>query len=250
MLIENITVVIIAKDAEDTIDACLKSINQFKEVILYLNDTTDTTIEIAKKYNNVKIIHGIFEGFGLTKNKAVSFSSNDWILSLDSDEVVSKEFITNLSNLALKEYIYSILRVNYYKNKQIKYCWKNDIIVRIYNRRNTSFCNNQVHEYIMEKDYKVVLLNGIIEHYPYNTINDFMIKAERYSSLFAKENVGRKESSPTKAFFNAQFSFIKTYFLKRGFLDGYVGLIIAFSHMATNFYKYMKLYEANKELKR
>ncbi|MGB3750645.1 MAG: glycosyltransferase family 2 protein, partial [Arcobacteraceae bacterium] len=62
-------------------------------------------------------------------------------------------------------------------------------------------------------------------------------------------NVGRKKSSPLKAILNAKFSFFKTYFLKRGFLDGYAGLIIAFSHMATNFYKYIKLYELNKEIK-
>jgi len=73
-------------------------------------------------------------------------------------------------------------------------------------------------------------------------------KLDRYSTIYAEDNIGKKNSSPSKAFFNAHFSFFKTYFLKRGFLDGYAGLIIAFSHMATNFYKYMKLYELNKEL--
>ena len=248
MLIENISVVIIAKNAEKTIDSCLNSLSQFKEVILYLNNSTDNTMEIAKTYKNVKILYGTFDGFGPTKNRAVSFSSNNWILSLDSDEVLSKEFVNSVSTLLLDEHLYSILRVNYYKEKKIKYCWKNDIIVRIYNRETTSFCDNQVHEYVMEKNHKVVLLRGIIEHYPYNNIDDFMIKAQRYSSLFAKENVGKKNSSPTKAFFNAQFSFIKTYFLRRGFLDGYAGLLISFSHMTTNFYKYMKLYEANQKL--
>ncbi|MCJ8297705.1 MAG: hypothetical protein MJK13_02060, partial [Pseudomonadales bacterium] len=67
-------------------------------------------------------------------------------------------------------------------------------------------------------------------------------------TLFASEKVGIKKSSPTKALLNASFSFIKTYIFKAGFLDGYPGLIIAFSHMTTNFFKYMKLYEANKEL--
>ena len=55
------------------------------------------------------------------------------------------------------------------------------------------------------------------------------------------------QASPSKAFFSGIYAFIKTYILKRGFLDGYVGLLIAFSHMATNFYKYMKLYECNRD---
>ena len=66
--------------------------------------------------------------------------------------------------------------------------------------------------------------------------------------MYANDNVGEKNSSPLKAILNSLFSFFKTYIIKRGFLDGYAGLIIAFSHMATNFYKYIKLYELNKLL--
>jgi len=97
---------------------------------------------------------------------------------------------------------------------------------------------------------KIELLEGYIEHYSYQTISQFVQKADHYSTLFAQNNVGKRSSSPFKAILNAKYSFIKTYFFKRGFLDGYVGLVIAFSHMVTNFYKYMKLYELNKEAKK
>jgi len=88
-----------------------------------------------------------------------------------------------------------------------------------------------------------------MKHYSYMSISDFIIKLDRYSTLFANDNVGKKSSSPAKAFFNGLYSFFRTYILKRGFLDGYAGLIIAFSHFATNFYKYIKLYELNLEQK-
>lgn len=250
MLIKNITVVIIAKDAQSNIEKCLDSLTNFKEVILYLNNTTDRTRDISKNYNNVKIIDGIFKGFGPTKNEASTFSSNDWILSLDSDEVLSKDFVKNITELKLNtNSVYSILRTNYYKKTKIKHCWGNDIITRLYNKEETKFCNNYVHEYIIEKNLKNESLIGTVEHYPYQTITDFIIKVDRYSTIFAEDNIGKKNSSPTKAILNAKFSFIKTYIFKRGFLDGYAGLIIAFSHMATNFYKYIKLYELNKEIK-
>jgi hypothetical protein len=87
---------------------------------------------------------------------------------------------------------------------------------------------------------------GNILHYSYHTLSDFITKVDRYSTLFAESNKGKETASPAKALISGVYSFFRTYVLKRGFLDGYVGLVIAFSHMATNFYKYMKLYEANK----
>jgi hypothetical protein len=95
---------------------------------------------------------------------------------------------------------------------------------------------------------------GSIQHFSYHSVSDLVLKVERYSTLFAEDNSsefhhGRAKvsASPSKAFFNGLYSFFRTYVLKRGFLDGHVGLLIAFSHMATNFYKYMKLYERNCE---
>ena len=247
-MINTISTVIIAKNAQITIRATLESLNFFSEVILYLNDTTDTTEIIANEFPNVRVIHGDFIGFGPTKNKAASYSSNDWILSLDADEVLSDNFVTNLQKIKTSDdKVYSILRSNYYKEREIKHCWGKDIIVRLYNKNKTSFNDNKVHEFIIDEGLKLEELDGIVKHYPYQTITDFIVKLDRYSTIFANEKVGMKSSSPLKAISNAIFSFFKTYFLKRGFLDGSAGLIIAFSHMATNFYKYMKLYELNKE---
>ena len=251
MLIDSISVVMIAKDAASTIGISLESLKSFSEVIVYLNNSSDETEDIAKTYVNVKIIHGEFIGFGPTKNVAASYASNDWILSLDTDEVLDQRFVEYVQQLHLKEdTVYTILRSNYYKDKEIKHCWGNDVIVRLYHRNRTSFTNSKVHEKILDTTMKVESLKGEVKHFPYAGLSDFIMKIDRYSSLFADANVGKKSSSPAKAILNAKFSFIKTYFLKKGFLDGYAGLIIAFSHMATNFYKYMKLYEANKELKK
>lgn len=248
--ITNISCVLIAKDAESTIAKVLNSLTLFDDVILYSNNSTDKTNEIAENYSNVNLITGEFLGFGATKNKAATYSKNNWIFSLDADEVLSENFIHNLQMLDLNNtHVYSILRANYYKNTQIKYCWGNDIIVRLYNKEITSFTNKRVHEYIQTEHLTTKRIDGLVAHYPYSTISDFIVKLDRYSSMFAEDNIGKKSASPLKAILNAKFSFFKTYFLKRGFLDGYAGLVIAFSHMATNFYKYIKLYELNKELK-
>jgi len=247
--ISSISCVIIAKDAASTIGSVLDALQSFEDVVLYLNNSSDNTKEIALSYSNVHLIEGDFLGFGPTKNIASSYAKNAWIFSLDADEVISQEFTQNLRKLTLDDVkVYSILRENYYKKTPVKHCWGSDTIVRLYNREKTTFTQKHVHEKIITDGFKVQELDGIVRHYPYSTITDFIVKLERYSTIYAEDNVGKKNSSPSKAFFNAQFSFFKTYFLKRGFLDGYAGLIIAFSHMATNFYKYMKLYERNTEL--
>ncbi len=250
MLIENVSVVIIASNAEAKLRECLDSLRDFSEVIVYENNSTDKTVEIAQNYKNVKLTSGAFLGFGKTKNLAASLSANEWVLSLDSDEVLDENFVNSLKKMDLKsDTVYKIYRVNFYKDSQVKHCWGDETIVRLYNKSETSFANKDVHEHVLEDRLDTKLLQGVVKHYPYNTITDFITKLDRYSTLFAQNNAGEKSSSPTKAFFNGVYSFIKTYIFKQGFLDGHVGLVIAFSHMATNFYKYMKLYELNEELK-
>lgn len=247
-MVDQISVVIIVKNGEKTIGKTLESTQDFDDVVVYDNGSKDNTLSIVKNYSNVNLIQGIFFGFGPTKNKAATYARNNWILSLDADEVVSNEFVNKLKIKHLdKQTIYQIFRKNYYKNTHVKHCWNNDKIVRLYHSLQTEFDNKKVHEKILLKDLKVELLPGFIDHYPYDSISDFVKKLDVYSSEFARDNKGKRQSSPIRAVLNGSFSFFKTYFLKRGFLDGYAGLVIAFSHMATNFYKYIKLYELNKK---
>ncbi|QEZ88625.1 glycosyltransferase, family 2 [Aliarcobacter cibarius] len=248
----NISAVVLAKNNEKTIEKTLQSLKEFEDVIVYDNGSTDETINITKKFSNVNLVIGEFKGFGWSKNNASSFAKNDWILIIDSDEVVDSELLNELKTKVLDDKtVYKLNFKAFYKDIQVKHCgWNNQKIKRLYNRKITSYNSNDVHEDIVTEGLKQELLKGNVEHYSYHTISEFVMKADRYSTLFAMNNVGKKSSSPTKAFFNGMYSFFRTYILKQGFRDGYVGLIIAFSHMVTNFYKYIKLYELNKELKK
>ena len=245
--IDHISCVLIVKDAFETLGATLDSLAAFDDVVVYDNGSSDGSQELAKQYDNVQLIEGEFFGFGKTKQHAATFAKYDWIFSLDADEVPSSSFIDKLRQMTLDENcVYKINRVNYYKETQVKHCWGNDSIVRLYNRQRTDYNDSQVHELVKVAGFDIVQIKEDVKHYPYVNVEQFIEKLNKYSTLFAEDNVGRKRSSPVKAIFNAQFSFVKTYFFKRGFLDGSAGLLIAFSHMATNFYKYMKLYELNK----
>jgi glycosyltransferase involved in cell wall biosynthesis len=248
--IKHISCVIIAKNAQATLANTLAALTEFEDVVLYSNGSTDDTDAIAQQYPNVNLIQGKFIGFGPTKNAAASHAQNSWILSLDADEVVSADFIAGLRQINLNtQCIYSILRENYYQTKQIKHCWGNDIIPRVYNKEHTRFTDKNVHESIIDTGFALEQITGAIKHYPYASVSAFIIKLDHYSTLYAQDNAGIKKTSPIKALLNAKFAFIKTYLLKQGFRDGYPGLIIAFSHMATTFYKHIKLHENNIQLK-
>lgn len=247
----NVSAVMIVKNGARTIRRTLESLVLFEDVIVYDNGSTDDTVAIAREFPNVNLIEGNFDGFGTTKNRAASFAKYDWILIIDSDEVVDAQLLHALKTKLLdSKTIYIVNFLAFYKEIQIKHCgWNNQKIRRLYNKTVTRFNNNAVHENIIDEGMKKEEIAGNMKHYSYMSISDFIVKLDRYSTLFANDNVGRKSSSPAKAFFNGLYSFFRTYILKRGFLDGYSGLIIAFSHMATNFYKYIKLYEMNLEQK-
>jgi glycosyltransferase involved in cell wall biosynthesis len=243
-----ISAVVLAKNNEKTIRKTLLSLKEFDDVVVYDNGSKDSTMTIVKEFKNVNLIEGEFRGFGWSKNKAVSFTKHDWVIIVDSDEVVDETLLKILQTKELdQKKVYKLNFIAFYKDIQVKHCgWNNQKIKRLYNKKITSYNDNDVHEDIITDGLDVEVLDGNIKHYSYHTISEFIIKADHYSTLFAKNNYKKKSSSPTKAFFNGLYSFVKTYIFKKGFLDGYVGLIIAFSHMVTNFYKYIKLYEMNK----
>jgi len=251
-MIKHISCVIIVKNAQNTIEKVLNSLKKFDDVVVYDNGSTDKTLQIVKNFDNINLVEGEFKGFGWTKNKAVSFAKNDWVIIVDSDEVLDDLLIQTLKTKSLDETkVYQLNFKAFYKDIQIKHCgWNNQKIKRVYNRAKTKYTMNSVHEDIISDDFNLEVLDGYVEHYSYHSISEFIQKADNYSTLFAQNNKGKKSSSPLKASLNGIYSFIKTYFFKRGFLDGYAGLVIAFSHMVTNFYKYIKLYELNEELKK
>ena len=250
-MIKHISAIILTKNNEKTIQKTLESLQDFTDIVIYDNGSTDKTLSIVQKFSNINLIQGEFKGFGWTKNKAVTFSKNNWVIIIDSDEVIDSTLLQILLTKKLNiSTVYQLNFLAFYKDKQIKYCgWNNQKIKRLYNKTKTSYNLNAVHENIITDGLQIELLDGNIKHYSYQSLEQFIYKANTYSTLFAENNVGKKKSSPLKAIFNALYSFIKTYLLKKGFLDGYIGLVIAFTHMTTNFFKYMKLYELNKGLK-
>ncbi len=246
----NISVTILTKNSGAYLFECLSALDAFAEVVIVDTGSTDDTIAIALGFNNVKLYEHPFIGFGPMKNIAVDKSSNDWILSVDSDEVATPELVSEILNLTLDCHIvYVIGRDNHYHRRLIRGCgWDNDRVERLFNRQSTRYDSKQVHEgLIMTSNLKTELLSGKLKHYPYDNASQLLQKMQHYSTLWADEHHGRKQASPFKALLFGVLTFLKSYLLKKGWRYGYEGLLISVSNANGVFYKYIKLYEAEKE---
>jgi len=243
-----ISVTILTKNNQKYIREVLESAKTFDEVVIYDNGSTDDTLNIAKEFSNVTIHCGPFLGFGPSHNEASTLAKNDWILSIDSDEIITKEMAEQIKKTTLNEKcVYSFPRHNYFNGKFIKWCgWYPDRQYRLYNRNATRFSEAQVHEAIIVDNMTHIPLQDPIKHYSYSSISEFLEKMQLYSNLFAQQYKGKKSSSLPKALLHGIFAFFKSYILKRGFMGGYEGFVISLYNGHTAYYKYLKLREANK----
>ena len=245
----NISVTILTKNSERYIFECLKSLEKFDEVLILDNGSTDGTIDIASGFQNVSILKHEFIGFGPLKNLAVDRAKHDWILSIDSDEIISPELVEEISRKNLhNKIVYSIMRENYYNHKKVKCCgWGNDKVNRLFNRKLVRFNNNLVHESLeFNNDIQLENFKYKLKHYTYNDVSELIQKMDVYSTLWSQDHVGKKKSYAVTPFIKSVFAFIKFYLFKKGFLNGYVGFLISITNANNTFYKYAKLHELNK----
>jgi len=247
-MLSKTSVTILTKNSQKYLKSCLEALEHFDEVLILDNGSSDSTLEIAQKFENTTILEHPFLGFGPMKNYAAQMARNDWILSIDSDEIASEELIHEISELnpSYTRAVYAFNRLNHYRGKPIRCCgWYPDRVLRLYNRTHTNFNHAMVHEsLVMNPDTEKRHLRGVLLHYPFDGVAELIDKMQSYSTLYAQES--ERKSSPTKAFFRASFSFFRNYFLQKGFLCGHEGLLISISNANGVFYKYMKLYEKQK----
>ncbi|GIK35285.1 MAG: beta 1,4 glucosyltransferase [Gammaproteobacteria bacterium] len=239
-----ISAVIIARDAASSIAATLDSLAAFAEVLLYDNGSTDGTLAIARGYPNVVIHCGEFHGFGPTKRLAASLAAHDWILAIDADEAVSAELCASIFAAALDDErtVYSVQRVNHFMGRAVRHSgWDDDWLLRLFNRRATGYDDALVHEKVRPvAGGNTVRLSGPLHHQAVTGVGDFLVKVNRYSEL--RRGQPPRSRSSAAILLRAAWAFFRTLVLRRGFLDGWRGVVIAVSDANGVFFKLMKPY--------
>lgn len=239
-----ISAVIICKNAETHIESVIRALAPCDEILIADTGSTDRTTEIVSKFPSVTCLSIPFSGFGPTKQHAVKMATHDWILSIDSDEIISETClnacIQNIQS-APTNLVGRVLRDNYAMSQKIRYSgWSNDRLVRLFNRRHTTFSNDPVHESVVLKaDSTIVEVAGTIAHFTVNSLDDFIAKTQFYTSL-RESQPHSKDTSLTRAFLAALLRFIKTYLIQLGVLDGRLGLIISVANAQSVFWRHAK----------
>jgi glycosyltransferase involved in cell wall biosynthesis len=241
-----LSAIIITRNEEHAIEACLAGVAWADEIVVVDSGSSDRTTEICRRYTD-RVFHRDWTGFVDQKNHAVAQASHDWILSLDADERIGPELsreIAQLRQAGLSRAGYRVPRVAFFMGRWIRHGdWYPDTQLRLFDRRRGRWQGGRVHESV-RVDGTPGQLRGEILHYTYRSLSDYLRRLETYSTLAAQDSRQKgKASSMSKVVGNPIAAFVKGYLLKRGFLDGAPGLMVAVMGAVSVFFKYAKLYE-------
>jgi glycosyltransferase involved in cell wall biosynthesis len=241
-----LSIIVIALNQEANIGPCLASAGFADEIVVVDTGSTDGTVGLARTYTD-RVITAPWQGFAGTKNFALDQARGDWVFSLDTDERVPAALREEI--LALVQGRgglngYRVPRKNYFGGRWVRYLgWYPDYTLRLWRLGRGRFRDREVHEEV-EVAGAVGILQNPMEHYSYSNLEDYVARQERYARLAAREMAKRgRRPVPGELAWRPFLTFLNLYFLKRGFLEGALGLALSKAGSRYNFLKYHYLRE-------
>jgi len=228
-----LTITIITHNEERNIGNCLEASRGLSDEILVVDSfSTDKTVEICESYG-CHVISRAFKGFADQKQFAANEAKNDWILSLDADEVITEGLKNEIYSLFQQEKIplsgYEIRFLLFYMGRIMHHSGVGFVHkIRLFNRNCGTFECSLVHEKIILNG-PVGRLTGAIIHYSFHDLYHHVGKLNTYTSLAAEQYKQAGKSYP-KIWIAFKFpvTFLIYYFIKKGILDGYAGFMWSF----------------------
>jgi len=236
---------IISFNEEAKIEDCLKSlVPVVDEIIVVDSQSTDATVEIARRYTD-KVYDQKFLGHIEQKNLAVSKASHDWILSLDCDERLDADLTAAILGIRdrLDEHgAYRMARKTFYVYRWLNHCWYPDRKVRLFNRQLAEWGGTNPHDVIIIDEKVVHDLPGDIQHYSFDSISAHVQTLDKFTEIAAHEIIRKgKRVNLLSPFTHSVWAFIRIYFLRGGFRDGFAGFVACYLSMVYAFVKYTKV---------
>ena len=219
------------------------------DVVVVDSGSTDGTQQLVTAAG-ARLLETGWDGYGPNKNKGVALAKNDWILSIDADEVIDEVLIKQLQTLtpANEAAVYNIRFRAFFGNKMIRFGeWAKDEHIRLYHRNSTNWDAAQVHESLQfPGNVTVTTLSGHIHHYTSRNLQELAAKTVNYAMLNAlKYHRQGKKAGWLRCRLAGPFSFFVNYLLRLGFLDGEAGYTIAKMNAWYTWMKYARLRELN-----
>ncbi len=241
-----ISAVIISLNEQDRIERCIKSLQSVTDDIVVLDSFSTDNTEVICKRLGVRFYQNQFKGYRDQKNDALSFAKYDHVLSLDADEALSDELCKSIQKVKSdwKFDAYYCNRLNNFYGQWLNHSsWYPDKKIRLFDRRKGSWGGYNLHETIqMNKNASVSSLKGDLLHWVFDTYDEHLDKANRYSTIGALEYYkGGRKANLFSPILHMIWRFVKSYIVRRGFLDGFNGFVICSIDSFTCFLKYVKL---------
>ncbi|AJX32070.1 glycosyltransferase family 2 protein [Burkholderia oklahomensis] len=237
-------VALIAHNAAARLAECLDALSFADAVVVVDGGSTDATAEIAKAHGARVIVAADWPGFGPQKNRAVAALDTDWVLSIDTDEIVTPELAASIQAAmrAPRAQVYALDRLSSFCGRWVRHGgWYPDWVPRLFRRGAARFSDDLVHERLVF-DGPAAKLDGKLLHYSYEDFETVLRKLDAYSSAgAAQRRAAGKQGGFAKALGRGAWAFVRTYLLRRGFLDGRAGFMIAVFNAETVYYRFLKL---------
>ena len=240
-----LSVVIITLNAAHGLWQTLQTVTTLTEDIVIVDSgSVDDTIMIAKQFG-ANVIYQNWLGFGPQKQFAVSQAKHDWVLCLDADEWLSDTLAESIRAALQKSayYAYTVSRSNRFLGRFLKYGEAYpDENLRLFHRQYACWSNDLVHEKVLTSNRcPIGKLAGDLMHDSAESLDNYLKKQNRYTSIQAEQMIELGEKiSIAKAIGSALFRFIKGYFFRLGFLDGFAGFVHIVIASSNSFLKYTK----------
>jgi glycosyltransferase involved in cell wall biosynthesis len=240
-----LSAVIITFNEEENIGACIDSVQGIADEIVVVDSfSTDATSHIAESKGAKVILHP-FAGHIEQKNWALQQSSNNFVLSLDADEQLSKELLESIrkAKIDFASDGYTMNRLNFYCGKAIKTCgWYPDTKLRLWNKTKGEWKGINPHDkFELNKGCTENHLQGDILHNTFPTREAFLSQVDKFATISARQIKDRSLVYLLgKMIFSAPFKFVRNYFFKSGFTEGGTGFTICFHQSREVFLKYRR----------
>lgn len=240
-----LSVVLITLDCADTLAHCLDSVAWAEEIVIADSGSVDGTVELARS-RGARVVHQAWLGFGKQKQFAVEQARHDWVLCLDTDERVTPALRASIEQALSdpSQHAYEFPRCNRFLGRYLRHGeGYPDLSLRLFHRSHARWSEDVVHEKVITLG-TVGRLEGDLLHESAETLDSYLAKQNRYTTLAAEELVGQGGGvSRLQMLLSPLFRFVKFYVFRLGFLDGLPGLVHIAIGCFNSFCKYAKMIE-------
>ena len=244
-----VSVTIIAWNEEERLRACLESVGWADEIVVVDAESTDKTVALAREFSD-KVWVRPWPGFAAQKNFALDQAAGTWILSMDADERVTPELGERIKAIVKDDGPadgYLIPRRNVFWGAWVRHGGLYpDYQLRLFRRGAGRFVEDAVHESVTVTGWVEPLAEPLL-HQSYRDLEDFVRRSNRYSTLAASDLLRRGRSVGVADLIMKPLGrFLSMYIIRRGFLDGWRGLVLAILYAEYVFLRMAKIWESRR----